>query len=174
MYPYLLLLAITFLLPPDNDNRIDWTANRKLVWGDFQGQPVQNSDNVALTSSHINFQFGYGGGKFTYSIRCSFDKKRSWARVKSDYILDHEQRHFDIAEIHARKLKKALLNYQYKEATAEKDVTAIHDRIMKEHHQMQATYDQETDHSRNESIQAKWEYRIDSTLKALVPFSKYK
>ena len=54
MYPYLLLLAITFLLPPDNDNRIDWTANRKLAWGDFQGQPVQNSDNVALTSSHIN------------------------------------------------------------------------------------------------------------------------
>lgn len=174
MYPYFLLIAFSFLIPADNGSMIDWSPTRKLDWGDFQGLPDKNSDNAALTSSHIKFQFGYGGGKFNYTIHCTFDKKRSWARVKSDYILKHEQGHFDIAELHARKLKKALSGYRYKEATVEKEVSDLHNNIMKEHHLMQAAYDRETDHSRELSSQLVWDNYIDSSLKALSPYSKYK
>lgn len=174
MYPYFLFIALTILMPADKSNMIDWSGSRKLTWTDFEGTPDRSSDNAALTSSHINFQFGYGTNDFNYTIRCTFDKKRSWVRVRSPYILNHEQRHFDIAEIHARKLKKALTEYRYNEKTVEDVVTGIHETIMKEHHVMQAKFDLESDHSRKRPEQIRWDRRIDSLLKAYSAFSKYR
>lgn len=174
MYPYFIVFIFSLFWPADPSTMIDWSQTRKLSWADFQGLPDKSSDNAALTSSHINFQFGYGNKDFNYTISCKFDRKRSWVRVKSAYILNHEQRHFDIAEIHARKLKKALTAYRYNEKTVEEEVTEIHESIMKEHHRMQGKYDLETDHSRNNKNQAKWDRYIDSTLQTLDAFRIYK
>lgn len=153
---------------------IDWKADRKLSWSDFEAKPVQNTDNAALTSSNINFQFGYGSSGFTYSISCRFDKSRSWVRVKNDHILAHEQGHFDIAELHARKLKKSLSTYKYKEQTVDADVNRLYEQVMKGHHEMQTEYDQQTDHSRKHDKQAEWQQKIAAELKAQEAFAKYK
>jgi len=153
---------------------IDWKSDRKLTWKDFQASPVSNTDNAALTSSNINFQFGYGSSGFRYSITCRFDKSRSWVRIKNDHILSHEQGHFDIAEIHARKLKKALSEYKYNESTVSADINKIYQELMKQHHEMQILYDQQTDHSRNYPKQAEWAKKIEEALNDSVVYANYK
>ena len=72
-----------------------------------------NSPNAALTGTNIKFDFSYSSETgFKYHITCQFDKNSSWGRVKTDYILSHEQGHFDIAEIYTRKLCKAFREYK--------------------------------------------------------------
>ena len=169
-----LVIVFLFFSGDQQSKLVDWSANRKLVWKDFTGKAVANTDNAALTSSSINFKFGYGSSGLTYSINCQFDKSRSWVKVKSDYILAHEQGHFDIAEIHARKLKKALSSYTYKESTASADINKLYENIMKQHHVMQNEYDRETDHSRKNDQQSAWLKKIASELKGMEMYANYR
>ncbi len=152
---------------------IDWRPNQKLSWKDFMGKPVANSGNAALTSTHISFEYGYGSNGFSYSITCRFDKKQSWVKIKNDYVLAHEQAHFDIAEIHARKLKKALSDYDYNPKTVKADVNKIYETIMKEHHAMQQLYDKQTDHSRNKDQQEIWLLKIADMLTGSLAYANY-
>ncbi len=171
----LFFLVIVILLPAQKKtNLIDWEAGRKLTWNDFEAKAQGNSDNVALTSTHINFKFGYGSSGFTYSITCQFDKSRSWVKIKSNYILGHEQGHFDIAELHARKLKKALSSYEFKQATASADINKIYEELMKQHEEMQNLYDQQTDHSRKTDQQEAWLKKIIAALNEMKAYAHYR
>lgn len=152
---------------------IDWSASRKLTWADFKGTVPPRAANAALTNSSIGFDMGYGNNGFTYAISCRFDPEKSWGRVKTDLILKHEQAHFDITEIHARKLYQAFRNYTFNEKTVEKDVNEMYDRIMKLHQEMQHLYDAETEHSINTREQARWLAKIAAELKSLAAFAQY-
>ena len=148
-------------------------VDRKLTWKDFRAQPDKNSTNAALTSSSINIEFGYNNSGLKYKIKCRFDQNLSWGRIKNDYILAHEQGHFDIAEIHARKLHKNLKAYKFNNRTVAKDVNKIYDMVMKEHHAFQSLYDEETNYSRNAEKQGQWRDKIDQELNSLQEFADY-
>src|SRR4051794_27509556 len=102
------LLSSSFLAHSGADDLIQWSPSKRLDWKDFQGSPPANAKNAALTSSSILVNFSYNNESLRYTISCHFDKTKSWVRIKNDHILGHEQGHFDITEIHARKLYKAL------------------------------------------------------------------
>lgn len=153
---------------------IDWSATRKLTWDDFKATPRAGSTNAALTSSSINMEFGYDDNSIQFSIRCRFDKNRSWVRVRNAAVLAHEQGHFDIAELHARKLNKAFRAYQFNYETVSKDVNGIYDKVMALHQEYQQQYDQGTDYSRNKEKQAAWLKKIAAELKALENFADYR
>src|SRR5580765_1242704 len=121
----LLILLVSVLntnghLPSPKDSLIDWNPGRKLSWEDFKSQPDGSSVNAALTSTNINIDYTFNSQGFKYKIRCQFDPSKSWGRIRNDYILSHEQAHFDIAEIHARLLHKALKNYKFNAQTVSK------------------------------------------------------
>ncbi len=159
---------------PKEDNSLPWSASRKLTWDDFKSRPDQNATNAALTTSKIIFKYSYDSEKgFTYTIGCVFEKNGSWGRVKTDYILSHEQGHFDIAEIYARKLNKMIKAYRFNPSTAQKDVPAMYQKIMDEQAAMQNQYDEESDFSRDKEQQAAWSEKIDLELNKLVNFAGY-
>jgi predicted secreted Zn-dependent protease len=155
------------------NNLIEWSADRRLTWQDFKAQPDKNSTNAALTSSSINIEFGYNNTGLKYNIKCRFDQNLSWGRIKNEYILSHEQGHFDIAEIHARKLHKSLKAYKFNNRTVSKDVNKIYDTVMKEHHALQSQYDQETNYSRDAAQQNAWKEKIEKILQELEEYSNY-
>jgi hypothetical protein len=168
------LVLYSALLFQKADNLIDWSAKRKLTWNDFQGSWSPSSPNAALTSSSINVEFGYDNSGLTFSIRCRFNKDKSWGKIKNDYILSHEQGHFDIAEIHARKLNKALKKYVFNSKTVSTDINKIYEAVMKEHHALQEQYDLETDHSREMAKQLEWDKRIRDLLAEYQPYENYR
>lgn len=169
---FVAIFCSSFAAPPSH--LINWSASQKLTWADFKRKPVPNSSNAALSSTAIHFSYGYGDKGFTYSISCQFDKSRSWVRVRTNYILAHEQAHFDIAEWHARKLKKAISKYRYNENTVSDDLNNIYEDIMKQHHDMQSLYDKETDHSRNPEQQAFWLKKIREELEGSREYAEYR
>ena len=157
-----------------NSNELDWSSNRRLTWEDFKASPDPHSTNAALTSANIKFEYGYGAKGFTYHIRCLFNKKQSWGRVQTDYILSHEQGHFDIAEISARKLNKLLKEYKPgKPSDISRDISHIYENAMQELDNMQENYDSETQFSINKPKQQEWLEKIRKILSSLESYSSY-
>ncbi len=170
---YNLIIAVSFFSLQHDGNYIDWKADRKLTWNDFIGKPDKNSPNAALTSSAINIDFTYGTDGLKYNLRCRFNKNTSWVKVKNDYILSHEQGHFDITEIFARRLYKALKEYKYNDATVKDDVNRIYDNSMHQLHDTQVQYDRETNSSLNTVKQAEWLKKISDELNELRDYANY-
>lgn len=158
IFPLLLLSEL-------EEDLIKWNENRKLTWADFKAEPLKMDSTVAITSTHLGFSYNVANGKITYKIDCWFDKNKSWGRVKNDWILKHEQGHFDIAEIFARQLNKSVSEYQYNKTTFQKDLNAIYKSVIDGKEKFQQQYDHETDHSRNKTKQEEWFKKIESELK---------
>ena len=170
----LFVFPLLFSFPKD-DNIIEWSASRKLTWADFKGAPDPNSTNAALTNSSITLGSEYSNkGGLKFSIKCKFNKLLSWGRIRNEYILNHEQGHFDIAEAHARLLKKNLDGYVFNSKTAGDDIQDIYNETMKGHVSMQKQYDLLSNHSLDTAQQILWDKKIDSMLNDLQEYSDYK
>jgi hypothetical protein len=171
-----LFIALQFpflLFSQKNDNLIDWNEHKKLTWEDFKGSSQKIGDVAALTATHLGFSYNIVNGKITYSIECRFEKNKSWGRVKTSWILNHEQGHFDIAEIFSRKLFKAVSAYQFNKSTFQNDLDIIYKKVVEEKDLYQQLYDLETDHSRNKTKQEEWLKKINDNLNELKAWAGY-
>jgi hypothetical protein len=155
-----------------NDDYIPWNTERKLTWEDFLAETPGNTSDAALTTTYIGFSFSKNRDVITYKIECKFQKSRSWGRVKTEYILKHEQGHFDIAEIFARKLNKELKAYLAKSNNHE-GLNPIYSKIMQEKRDMQQLYDKESNHSIYKVKQAEWNEKIEDLLDEYEEFADY-
>lgn len=140
----------------ENEEVIPWKYDRVLTWDDFQSEPKTGSDVVATTSTTLGISYQLREGELVYSITCNFSKLKSWGSMRTDYILAHEQAHFDITELIARKLHQDLQSYQLDKKNFRQDITRIYEAAVKEKETMQETYDRETNHSRNKVKQYEW------------------
>lgn len=152
---------------------IPWATEKRLVWDDFLCEPKVGTDAVASTSTSLGIAYQLDGGELKYHITCYFNKEKSWGLMKTDYILAHEQGHFDITEIFARRLNEALQNYQFNRKTFKKDIGQIYQAIVSQKEEYQKTYDAQTDHSRNRKVQYDWLEKIDTLLGETAPYSNY-
>jgi hypothetical protein len=157
----------------NEDETIPWRLQRKLSWQDFLSEPQKQGDAVASTSTSLGISYQVKNSELTYTITCNFSKKKSWGLLKTEYILAHEQAHFDITELHARKMYEALHNYEFNPETFKKDIAAIYEKIVAEKEAMQQAYDTETDHSRKRRAQYDWLEKIDIMLAETEPFAVY-
>jgi hypothetical protein len=156
-----------------DDSFIDWDAHKKLIWDDFRQSPDPGSPNAALTSAVIKYDFAFSSTEgLKFHIRCQFDKNKSWGRVKTDYILTHEQGHFDIAEIFTRKLNKAFKEYT-PTSNLKQDIYKIYGEVMHQFHEVQEQYDRETNFSINHPQQVEWSRKITQQLDDLKPYADY-
>lgn len=167
------VFILSFSFTKTDDDYIDWHQDQKLTWKDFKGRPEQGTDRAALSFIQIHADFGYKNNTLTWHITCRFNKKKSWGKTKTDYILAHEQLHFDITEAHARILNRRLSAYRYNAKTFQQDLDRIYSSTMKEENQMQRNYDQETNHSINTEKQAEWQEKIKKLLADTQKYAGY-
>ena len=167
------VLLIPFFVQAQENDLIKWSAEKRLQWKDYLAEPDTHSGAAASTSTQIGFEYHVRDNNLTYTITCKFSKIKSWGRYKNDYILSHEQGHFDIAEIFTRKLVKALKEYSFNSSTYRNDLKTIYSDVMKEKERFQQQYDNETDYSRNKPEQEEWLKKISETLSGLKEFAGY-
>ena len=172
---FLVLTALpAFSFAQDKDEElIKWAPSQQLTWSDYKASPNPNSDAAASTTTYLGIEFNIDQNNLTYKIQCSFSKTKSWGRSKTDFILKHEQGHFDIAEIFARKLNKKMNEYKFTKNTYKTDLKNIYQAITKEKEEFQDQYDNETDHSRKKDEQLIWLKKIEKMLEELKDYSGY-
>jgi len=156
-----------------NEELLDWSASRKLTWNDYKASPDPNSDAAASTTSYLAIEYNISSSSFGYKIQSRFSKTRSWGLHKTAYILSHEQGHFDIAEIFARKLNKEMSEYKFNKRTYQQDLNKIYNKILDEKEKMQNDYDKETNHSIKKEEQAEWLKKIAKMLEEYKDFAEY-
>ena len=169
-----LVVALTALFLGTNATSTDviyWTSDYKLTWNDFEGDPNYKHDYrdiSAITVSGIVDYRGCEDGKLIYKIKSYFEKKNSWVKMagRNDHTLEHEQIHFDITELYARKLRKELAQRAFacgEEAAFE---TFVND-FLKGWQSMQEVYDMETEYSNEHHEQHEWMGKVQEELDAL-------
>lgn len=163
----------TFFKKEPTADMIPWGSHNRLTWEDFLCEPKRGTDAVASTSTSLGISYQLANGKLNYDITCHFNKEKSWGLLKTDYILAHEQGHFDITEIFARKLYEALQNYEFNKRTFKKDISAIYQSIVKQKEEFQKAYDGETDHSRKRNLQYDWLEKIEILLAETEVYASY-
>ena len=161
--------AIVHAATLDDDSRIEWSANHRLTWNDFQATPPYNkrwtSNIAAITSSVIQYRYSCENGYLEYDIKSIFLPDESWVKdnARTDDYLTHEQLHFDITELFARKLRNRLLGKSFKCD----EVQRFEDEIkvsLDEWLKVQKTYDFETSYSLDLPEQRKWNDYVERLL----------
>jgi Bacterial protein of unknown function (DUF922) len=178
LFSYLLLFFLagssSFLFAQSNNEELlDWSTTRKLTWADYKSNPNPESDAAASTTTYLGISYNISSHSFSYKIESRFSKTRSWGLHKTDYILNHEQGHFDIAEIFARKLHKKMSEYKFNRKTYQKDLDKIYDEVTKEKTAMQNNYDIETNHSIRKKAQDEWLEKIVLMLEEYADYANY-
>ncbi len=165
------LFSLPFYTSEENKEKIPWTETRQLTWNDFKGEPKSGANFVASTNSGMSFSFSYTekNGKQTmeYTVTCNFYPERSWYKQGkvSDYILKHEQTHFDISELYARILRKQIAETKFSK-NIKKEIEALYHKTELERQNTQNEYDLQSDHSKIEEEEYRWRGIVANQLKA--------
>lgn len=174
------ILSILFLLSyskaqPATGNYkefITWKDSILLTWKDFKGEPIPNAAEAAMTASSMEFSYKTRGNQVFWNVNVKFFPLLSWSNKskQSDYILKHEQLHFDITELYARLFRKQLKENIFSLKDISK-IKTINKNILQQWQNEQDKYDRETNHSINETKQLEWNKNIQQRLEALKEFA---
>ncbi len=144
-----------------------WDSVVRLTWRDFKGEVDSSSLYSASTASGIIYKFRLDGDGYNDSIVAVFYTAESWVHIKSDKGLVHEQGHFDITEIFARKLRKRLREFIPKRGSIGQQLKQLYDDVERDRAATENLYDTETKHSADAERQAYWLGKIRDQLKEL-------
>lgn len=160
-----------FKVSKSNDQKIVWNGDRKLSWDDFKGKPTSSNDRIAaMTSTEfiVQTKTNNRNQKVEVLIENIFICDESWVRndkINVEGLLDHEQGHFDLNEIHVRKLRKKI--------TPNSTINQV-EKFIKEAYQLsnksQNLYDKESNHGIDKLKQKEWLVQISKELKELENF----
>ena len=166
------ILISTIYFSFQSDDKILWKETTKLVWDDFKGKPDASSSYKANTETEITVDVKVKNENATIILQCYFVKNLSWTKDKNNSgLLVHEQMHFNISEIGARKFRKKLKDKTFLGKNFQQELNKMHSEINRESKTMQNEYDKETEHSVNTKAQEKWNKKISEELKSLNSFS---
>lgn len=163
-----LLMVCSFNTNDSDPLKILWTSDYKLSWEDFQGDPdtIRIETEECVTKTRIEVTTKISESQIEFQVPCYFEKDKSWADGNvTDELLNHEQVHFDIAEIYARTLRRKLAEIEY---ISRNDLYAkindLYHEVIAACVEFQMRYDKETNHSKNTTNQRIWNERVSGIL----------
>lgn len=156
---------------------IIWKNQTQLSWADYLAAKPQGQTLHALTASGVNFDMSFEQANNTITVylmvNAIFSAAESWSDPEHETtsLLAHEQLHFDITELNARKLRKSLLEYSYTK-NYESEIEHLFREYSEERAGMQKEYDMATNHSNNRDKQTEWQQIVHQKLEELKEYAK--
>jgi hypothetical protein len=182
----------------DDASPIPWSQARLLTWADFVS-PVPgdiDAERVAATTAAISWSYKYTVEMTSTTCRYTITEIRStayflpdesWVRPghRNPEVLQHEQGHFDIAQIHSERFEaqtRDLLDLsgdcqgrnkraaaRFSEESIARILGAEYEAIWSEYRNHQEAYDGDTRHGSDATEQARWTGEILSMLSPADP-----
>ena len=167
-------LAKTFRLEiiepnyPSTTQKRYYDPSKPLTWDDFQDVPNPTSRFNATIFANFSMQgvslMESGSVVQTLEVEVHMVPRQSWVKEKTEYGLNHEQRHFDLVRIIVNRmidrLEKTELSLDWYQATINKEYLDTY----REMNRIQEIYDGQTRHGLDREAQARWNEWIDRGL----------
>ncbi len=167
-------IKVNYVLDDAKDKTIiSYVPGGRLTWSDFQGIPGDTISTSAITSSGIGYHFNLhqteDSAWFNFTVNCTFSKTKSWGleSKKNEYVLNHEQRHFDISYINALRFIKKLRETSLDVKTYRTEIKRIYREVSAELSAMQNEYDTQTKNGISQEMQEEWNRKIVTQLNDL-------
>lgn len=153
------------------DDTVYYSTKRPLTWTDFQDKPRGGEFEAEVFAG-----IGYGEHtsvekgiiNLTIDLKVYVPKSDSWVRGWHDeYMLNHEQRHFDIAKIVAEHFKQKIAAMKLPVESYDGYINEQYLATLREATRMQKQYDHDTHHGSDHQAQEAWNEKIDQELKLL-------
>jgi hypothetical protein len=189
------LLALLYAAAPGlAQEAIEWSRERTLTKADFKGRVPANAPSASMSWIHIETAWECEAGALVATARAMFDPSRSWwrhslggvwgsageransssaqqnARLRAlegeRQLLEHEQLHFDIAEMTVRRIRARFQDFSNAcgEPGGTEPIQQMIAEIDRELQEEQQRYDRETSHGVNARAQDTWRRRIRTLL----------
>jgi uncharacterized protein DUF922 len=167
---------------------IEWSKNVKLTQRDFRGKVPASATDAAHSWVGLDVAWECREGEARSHARAIFDPDQSWWRTgtpsiwggineglsrsqlenrrtaaeRDQDLLRHEQLHFDLTELSARKIRRQFEDLPRACATPAGDsrISAAILDIERAWTDEQSRYDNDTDHGANRVTQRPWELRV--------------
>jgi hypothetical protein len=171
---------------------IEWAKNVKLTQRDFRSKVPASAIDTAHSWVGLDVTWECREGEARSHARAIFDPDQSWWRTgtpsiwggineglsrsqlenrrtaaeRDQDLLRHEQLHFDLTELSARKIRKQFTDLSRACATPVGDggISAAVAEIERTWTEEQSRYDKDTDHGGNLVAQRQWELRVRRQL----------
>ncbi|MCX6272780.1 MAG: hypothetical protein NTU44_16500 [Bacteroidetes bacterium] len=162
----LTLLLVQIIFQSDS-NSIRWSENYKLSWDDFKGN-ANLADSVAALSNIVTLkEFERTDYKLIIKIQVEFNRSNSWVKPEkkmSTWLLIHEQGHFNLCELLARRMRKRIVDSKFIERKYKSEIDKLFKEFERESDAQNELYDKETNYSKDTTTQTKWLLYIDTEL----------
>jgi hypothetical protein len=159
-------------------NEIPWSAARRLTWADFQGPPPGESLEAARTVYLLSYESRCRGQEFQFNVAALFLPHQSWVRpgvlaniTERARVLGHEQTHFDLTEVYARRMRRYFAELYNPCGLVEAGVKESVDRFVREEAEAQVRYDRETRYGLENVPQERWKRDVGEMLAKLASFA---
>jgi|SRR5688572_16042717 len=149
-----------------------WSGGNLLTKEDFKGRK-SSKKMAASTCSGLFIHSKDKDGTLMFYVEAIFYKSKSFfMKENSPYILKHEQLHFDITELFARKLRQKIVQRDFKKTSNVRDaIQKMFDKAFQDCEREQSKYDTDTEHGINAAKQEVWAEKIKQQLLELDPYS---
>jgi hypothetical protein len=181
----LAVLAVLLSAPAPAQLPPHLVAYRQLTWADFQGTTAPLGPEVAKIMSGVHVdpfdvEVEHLGGNSWIArakeprVYSYMDPSLSGVRPagNSDYTLAHEQLHFDISELYARRMLTALREVEVKgedpvrvRFDLEERLFRVRAELLSELGDMQDRYDRDCGHGKKKRSQKNWQKKIAKQLR---------
>jgi hypothetical protein len=154
----------------DGSDTITYKSKTTLTWDDFKGNVPPKSNAAANSAVGFRFDVKVDGDResidLNVTVAAFFVKSKSWTKSQhtTDYILKHEQGHFDLARVGVQLLKKYVEQQKFTKNNYNRLLEAAYEKAWNEYIQLQEDYDDKTNHSINQEAQKKWNKKIEQLL----------
>ena len=159
-------------LPISDGDTLYYHSERPLVWKDFLGAPSVLSRWAAQIFTSFGFEARSSVSNRVLELRVKtkvwMDKTISWVRQdsKNDYVLDHEQLHFDITRLVSERFRRHLKTMAISSEDFSSEIQYQYIEYYRKHTELQQRYDEETAHGINKPQQAEWAKKVRDELRS--------
>ena len=141
-----------------------------ITWAEFAHIPVRPDgveENAEINCKFpYSYKFGKDKGAITIAsaeVNISTIPERCWvvSDEKTDYLLQHEQGHYDILALCAREFYNKILAYTAPtESKLEKRIKDLNADLQQKDNKVNKRYDAQTNHSLDKAKQQEWNKKI--------------
>jgi hypothetical protein len=165
--------------PPAADTPIAWSATRPLIWDDFKAEAPEGGVEGAHTVYLLSYESRCRGDAFQFFVAAVFLPYQSWVKTsvlrdekESARVLQHERTHFDITEVHARRMRKYFSELYNPCRQTEEYIRGFIDRYVQDEAILQKRYDSETRYGLSPEYQRIWDHNVKTMLDGLANFAE--